>query len=56
MMLSAIREAVMRTQARAYEIPLDRVDLQVLARSLMLGRSPPEKGNETNVRPEGGKE
>jgi hypothetical protein len=42
-MLSAIREAVMRAQARAYEIHLDR-DLQVLARSLMSERSPPESG------------
>jgi len=40
MMVSATREAVMRAQARAHEIPLDRVDLEALDRFLMSDRSP----------------
>jgi hypothetical protein len=42
MMVSATREAVMRAQARAHEIPLDRVDLEALDRFLMSERSPPQ--------------
>ena len=42
MMVSATREAVMRAQARAHEIPLDRVDLEALDQFLMSERSPPQ--------------
>jgi uncharacterized protein len=42
MMACPTREAIMRAQARAHEIPLDRVDLEALDRFLMSDRSPPE--------------
>jgi uncharacterized protein len=42
MMVSATREAVMRAQAHAHEIPPDRVDLEALDRFLVSDRSPPE--------------
>lgn len=42
MMMRTTREAVMRAQARAHEIPLDCVDLEALDRFLMSDRSPPE--------------
>jgi uncharacterized protein len=42
MIVSATREAVMRAQAHAHEIPLDRVDLEALDRFLMSERSPPQ--------------
>ncbi len=42
MMACTTREAIMRAQARAHEIPLDHVDLEALDRFLMSDRSPPE--------------
>jgi uncharacterized protein len=41
-MTRTIREAVMRAQARGYEIPIERVDLEALDDFLTSDRSPPE--------------
>ena len=42
MMACPTREAIMRAQARAHEIPLDHIDLEALDRFLMSDRSPSE--------------
>ena len=42
MMVGTTREAIMRAQTRAHEIPLDHVNLEALDRFLMSDRSPPE--------------
>jgi uncharacterized protein len=42
MIVHTTREAAMRAQARAHEVPLDHVDLEALDRFLMSDRSPPE--------------
>jgi uncharacterized protein len=42
MMVHTTREAIMRAQAHAHEIPLDGVDLETLDRFLMSDRSPSE--------------